>query len=502
MPLAKSDMRSLCAEVPWAHKLDSECRYALCIGPSSLCPANCGVSCAGCLLRVWSCSEGLTMLRFATRHRRFGFEQLERREVLAGNVTAVIDGGNLVITGDSGNNNIVISRGPLGQVIVAGGTEGGAIGTETQINGSVAPAILSGFAVDVLINMGDGNDRVVITDFTSSNVINAYLGGGDDVFLLQSRSEPALPFTRNDAAPVTYADVSTIGSVIVYANSGNDTFGMFDASIGGDLIFYGDVGNDTFIADGTTTADAVVQRAVLVDMGFGDDIFTAERISVRDGFTLFDGGATVGSTVTLTSLNVDRDVRMYLSIGADNVVIRGEDNGANRFFADDLVVFTGHTADTVTIENALVTNLTLDTGAGDEGNGFFGIELRNLAVTDTLWVNSGEGFDNILLEDSSAGVIRLFSGAGSDGVIARNLNAVDAVFDAGDELDIFGLYDSDYERLVVGMYAGDDLLYLGSVRVTRAATFDGGDDDDTFRDRDDNDFQASNQVSIENVEEA
>lgn len=430
--------------------------------------------------------------------RTLGFERLERREVLSGDVTATIDGGNLIITGDASNNNIVITRGAAGQVVVAGGTDAGP-GTETNVNGGVTAAVLTGHTGDILIDMRAGNDRVVITNYVAPGVINATLGAGDDTFALQSRSVASLPFTRNDAVAVTYGEVRA-ESVFTFANGGNDAFAMYDANINGDVIFYGDFGNDTFTMEGATVTDSFVARAVLVDMGWGEDTVTATRTTIRDSFTLYDGGATVGSNVTLTSLAVDRHVRMYLSIMTDNVVIRGEDNGLNRFRADDLVVFTGDTRDDVMIENAILTNLTVDTGAGDEGNGFFGIELRNLAVAYDLWVNSGDGFDNILIESSTASVVRVFGGAGSDGLIVRNVTAADAVYDSGEQGDVVGLYDSDYNRLVVGLYGGIDQLYVGSVRVTSAATFDGGDGEDTFIDRDGNDFEASNQVSIENNE--
>jgi len=46
--------------------------------------------------------------RIASRRRVLGLEQLERREVLAGNVTASIRGGDLFVTGDNQGNDITI----------------------------------------------------------------------------------------------------------------------------------------------------------------------------------------------------------------------------------------------------------------------------------------------------------------------------------------------------------------------------------------------------------
>jgi hypothetical protein len=436
------------------------------------------------------------------RRRLLGLEKLERREVLSGDVMAEIRGGTLFIRGDSGDNNIVITGGAPGQVIVAGGSILGASGTETNVNGSSAPVVLTGFVNDIIIHMEDGNDRVVLTNINVPGAIYAYLGNGDDVFLVQSRDVAEQPFFRNDATPVAYGNVTTDGSVVVFGNSGDDTMGVYDARIGGalggDIIFYGGDGDDSFLLDGTTQALATVSRNVLLDMGWGDDIISMSRATIGDSVLIYDGGATVGSTVTLTSLNVDRNVRMYLSIGQDNVIIRGEDTGANRFTADNLVVFTGHDVDDVLIENISLTNLTLDTGHGDEGNGYFGIRLRQLIVAERLWVNSGDGFDNILLEDANASVVRVFTGDGSDGLIVRNLTALDAVFDTGEEGDVVGIYDSDFERLVIGLFAGDDQLYINRTRVRNAATFDGGPGNDTYFDLGGNNYQAHNFVSMEN----
>lgn len=437
-----------------------------------------------------------TSLRLLASRRKLGFEFLERREVLSGNVTATIQDGNLVITGDAANNNIVISGGAVGEVVVAGGSDAG-VGTETMVNSGLTAVALTGFTGDILIDMRGGNDRVLITSIAAPGVISATLGTGNDTFAMQSRSVSAQPFTLNAGLPVTYGTASS-KSVFVSANVGNDELAMYDMRVDGDVIFYGGDGDDTFTAEGLATADNFVARAVLIDMGWGEDTITATRTTIGDSLLIYDGGATVGSTVTLTSLSVDRSVRMYLSIMADTVVIRGTDNGVNRFRTDDLVVFTGDTADDVTIENAVLSNLTVDTGAGDEGNGFFGIELRNLAVAYNFWVNSGDGFDNILIEDSTGSVIRVFGGNGSDGMIARNITAFDAVYDSGELGDVVGLYDSDYERLVVGLFGGMDSLYAGNLTVSRAATFDGGADDDTFIDRGGNSFVASNKVSIEN----
>ena len=174
--------------------------------------------------------------RLSASRRQLGFERLERREVLSGNVTATIQDGNLIITGDAANNNIVISGGAVGEVVVSGGTDAG-IGTETTVNGGVTVVALTGFTGDMLIDLRGGNDRVLVTSIAAPGAINATLGIGNDTFAMQSRSVSAQPFTLNTGLPITYGAASS-KTVFVSASTGNDALAMYDMRVDGDVIFY------------------------------------------------------------------------------------------------------------------------------------------------------------------------------------------------------------------------------------------------------------------------
>src|SRR5262249_14916053 len=65
--------------------------------------------------------------------RTLHVEQLEGRAMLAGNVTASVSGGNLIIRGDNVDNGVVISQTDPGTYLVTGiDTAGG----PTTINGN------------------------------------------------------------------------------------------------------------------------------------------------------------------------------------------------------------------------------------------------------------------------------------------------------------------------------------------------------------------------------
>src|SRR6188508_563541 len=97
--------------------------------------------------------------------RRCLFESLEDRRLLAGDVTARISHGNVVIKGDNFANGIAITAGAsAGQIVITGVNAGG---SATRVNGTSNGAItLSGFTGKLTIKMKSGDDRVSITGIT------------------------------------------------------------------------------------------------------------------------------------------------------------------------------------------------------------------------------------------------------------------------------------------------------------------------------------------------
>ena len=89
------------------------------------------------------------------RHRRKPvrtFESLENRSMLAGNVTAAVDGGgNLTITGDAKANTIYIAETSSGGWRIQG--------LSTKINGHAKIFVTAPVTGNITVDMGDGNDR-------------------------------------------------------------------------------------------------------------------------------------------------------------------------------------------------------------------------------------------------------------------------------------------------------------------------------------------------------
>ena len=105
--------------------------------------------------------------------------------MLAGDVTAQIIRGDLVIRGDNADNGITITAGAVAGTVVITGTNSG--GTATRVNGTANGAVtLSGFTDDLIIKMKRGNDTVTLSNLTIRDALSMKLGRGNDTATLAS----------------------------------------------------------------------------------------------------------------------------------------------------------------------------------------------------------------------------------------------------------------------------------------------------------------------------
>src|SRR4051794_9441614 len=93
-----------------------------------------------------------------SRGRKLNVQPLESRQLMAGEVTAFLDGETLFIIGDRQDNDVVIDEVAPHSFPVRGGNAGR--DGFTSVNGRVEPAT---FAVsDINMQLRDGNDLVRI----------------------------------------------------------------------------------------------------------------------------------------------------------------------------------------------------------------------------------------------------------------------------------------------------------------------------------------------------
>jgi hypothetical protein len=268
------------------------------------------------------------MARARVSRRRCSFEALESRQMMAGDVTAKISGGDLIIKGDSLGNGITIAAGTTaGTVIVTGVTAGG---SATTINGGTAAVTLSGFTDDLKIDLKDGDDNVSVTGLTVSDdgkikagkgddTVNVSdttfdddfktdLGDGDDSLTLDSvtvTSHAKIEGHHGDD-DTTITD-STFSKLHVSLGRGDDTLTMSGTEVTARTKLNGKKGDNTFANNGGNTLDNLSVKHFNETTGEDDEDSSVDLDSVS---AISEGGqatvtgdftdSTVANTHTVT----------------------------------------------------------------------------------------------------------------------------------------------------------------------------------------------------------
>ncbi len=151
--------------------------------------------------------------------------RLEDRTVPSGNVTAVVVGGTLFVTGDGASNKVLIGS-------VGSHTAGITPLDDTTINGRAGPAMLDGVVNGYVVDMGAGDDVLGISG--DANGGNLWINMGDG----------------NDALVLGAANIH--GPVAAAMGVGNDALTMLNSSIGSLTGLDGGPGTDRLSVAGTT----------------------------------------------------------------------------------------------------------------------------------------------------------------------------------------------------------------------------------------------------------
>lgn len=186
------------------------------------------------------------------RFQRMQFEQLENREVLAGDVVAFFSGNELRLVGDDADNFVridlvgsnVLLRGENGTTI-----NGGSSFTIAQNSSTVSRTVLGDF--------GDGDDRIALgSGLQYSETVHLSMGDGDDLVSLDS-SDITLDFAviagrGADTIAVRNSDIGR--KLLLNTGKGADTVSLQTVSVGGDLQAEVGKGRDALKLDGVTVA--------------------------------------------------------------------------------------------------------------------------------------------------------------------------------------------------------------------------------------------------------
>jgi hypothetical protein len=367
-----------------------------------------------------------------TRGRSLGFDGLESRALLAGNVMVQLLQGSVIVQGDVASNAIKIDQAGLAanQLRITGIDN-------TTIKGQTDPVVVK-VTKDLLIDLGGGGDEVSLEGIVMAHNVSITTGNGtstadngvaNDVAVHHSSIGGNLTITTgtgtstgtNSTGNAVYIDSTDIGRDLTITTgdgtgtgvrgTGNDvevdtgsigrdlTITTGDGTATGNPLFVGDtvgnyisvfsidIGRDLTITTGTGTATGVG--------GTGNDVAVYSGSIGRD-LTITTGDGTFGGDSNSEGKTCNQ-VSVYCSIGRDLTITTGDGISTSSDVIGNGVILTG----------SIGRNLTVTTGDGTAR-----IILEGLTVQALSTVQTGQSDDNFVVLDSTFLGLATFDGGG------------------------------------------------------------------------------------------
>lgn len=198
-------------------------------------------------------SEG-TMGKKSSNPKRLGFESLESRIALAGNVAASVSGGLLVLTGDNSANAL--------QVTQVGTNRWQVLGLGTKVNSSYTAKTFKN-VTGIISELRGGNDSIVVSNGKMANVLAIDTGTGHDSVVVSR---------------------VTAGEIYADTKSGNDSVSIVN-STATDIL-----GVDTGDGTDSVALNTVKTKYLGVALGGGNNDVVSV-VKSRATLAEFDGGA-------------------------------------------------------------------------------------------------------------------------------------------------------------------------------------------------------------------
>ena len=337
-----------------------------------------------------------------SRQPKLRVESLEKRLLMAGNVTVSQSGADLIIQGDNSDNSLeVIGTGVAGQFVVVGEPS---VAGGTAINGVVNGAqTFNGVTNDITIKLAGGDDFLIVNNVATGRDLNIDMGDGANEMQLGDGGAGSLGTGRdlniNAAGQLDLQE----DRVFLQRDQNISITGGFNDSVfitsgsNRDLNVHTNGGNDVVNINLLTN-----RRNLLIDTGSDNDLISMIQTAVSGDATFQHGNNGLG----------------FFALDTNN-------------FAKTVTVKTGGGNDTVQITNSLISGTTsVTTGGGDD------VVLIDDTVAATVNIDTGNGADGVTTESSRINSATITLGSGNDGMIALN-NAVgsQASVDGGSGFD-------------------------------------------------------------------
>jgi hypothetical protein len=421
-------------------------------------------------------------------------ERLERRALLAGNVTVSVSGGNLLVRGDNNDNQIAIFQLDDGQYAVGGLTG-------TTVNGGPV-VVRSGIRGNIDVDLKSGDDVLGVGNDTEGLVAIAERFGVDVgdisglVDLLEQAEAPAqMEVPRNltiktnngDDAVAIIADVGR--RIEVNLGNGDNALVIDPTLVGDDIIVRAGSGSDTL-----EVVDTEVAQMLDVNLGNGANDVLVENSSVGQSAVITTGSGN--DYVDIADVSIDDNLVVRTGGGHDDVFAHS--HGGEGMDVDGTVdIDTNSGNDYVEFSGSVGVILKIRTGNGNDGVGVFDAE-----VGDDLNIDTGAGNDDESQtvghpeEQTSGGVnlenvtvhddLKVTLGNGFDSLFALGIQVDDdARVDAGSGNDVVEIEDSNVDDLFTAlMGSGDDFLEICNSTAGRAELDGGAGEDELSSDFD------------------
>lgn len=294
-----------------------------------------------------------------TATRKLMFQNLESRSMMAGDVTAAVVGGDLVLTGDNQDNAIVVKQFLGNQFIVSGQNADGSAttinGQANQLftfNGDVRVQLNGGddkvtfdkpqlsipgfsgseskFPGAIAVDGGDGNDQLILRDVSIREELLAEMGDGDDLVQATNLDTGLLDGNANNFS----------GNITLLMGEDEDTVNLNQVDIDGFLAL--DMGAEDNDDESVLLQNIIASQAVVVQTGGGDDLVTLRNVKSTDVAFATDDGEDV---VNLEFITADE---IFADLGDGDDILN-----TRRIIADELVAIGGDGDDEFTFSIAI-----------------------------------------------------------------------------------------------------------------------------------------------------
>ena len=174
----------------------------------------------------------------SNHHRKLRMEQMERREMMAGDIAAFMQGGNLILNeaaGQAGRDNAVSIMRLSDTMVRVTGMPTLADGTVSKVNGMSFQDFAISPNTSLFVNFGGGNDAVTFAPAGGEiSFKEIHVDVAAPSLITRTRGTTAQPFTfpSPDNDVVFLERFHTTGAVSINTGTGNDIVTIKNAKIG------------------------------------------------------------------------------------------------------------------------------------------------------------------------------------------------------------------------------------------------------------------------------